>query len=70
MGPANGLDQDCAVALDNVVTDPVEHLGRTVGYLSATREDDLARAVVLAYDLDLPLSRWPRGNGPLWSDRR
>ncbi|WP_277453912.1 type II toxin-antitoxin system PemK/MazF family toxin [Janibacter sp. DB-40] len=56
VGPANGLDQDCAVALDNVVTVPVERLGRTVGYLSAAQEDELARAVVLAYDLDLPLS--------------
>lgn len=55
VGPDNGLDHDCAVALDNVVTVPVELLGRTVGYLNAEQEAELARAVVLAYDLDLPL---------------
>lgn len=44
-----------AVALDNVVTVPVDLLGRAVGYLSAEQEAQLARAVVLAYDLDLPL---------------
>lgn len=56
VGPANGLDAECAVALDNVVTVPVELLGRTVGYLSSTQEAELARAVVMAYDLDLPLT--------------
>ncbi len=55
VGPVNGLDHECAVALDNVVTVPAKLLGRTVGYLSATQELELARAVVLAYDLDLPL---------------
>ncbi len=55
VGPANGLDHDCVVALDNVITVPVELLGRTVGYLSAKQEVELARAVVLAYDLELPL---------------
>lgn len=56
VGRANGLDAECAVALDNVVTVPVELLGRTVGYLSSTQEAELARAVVMAYDLDLPLT--------------
>lgn len=56
VGPANGLDAECAVALDNVVTVPVELLGRTVGYLSSAQEAELARAVVMAYDLDLPLT--------------
>lgn len=55
VGPDNGLDHDCAVALDNVITVPVDLLGRTVGYLSAEQEEQLARAVVLAYDLELPL---------------
>jgi mRNA interferase MazF len=55
VGPANGLDHDCVVALDNVMTVPVDLLGRTVGYLSAKQEVELARAVVLAYDLELPL---------------
>ena len=56
VGRANGLDAECAVALDNVVTVPVELLGRTVGYLSSAQEAELARAVVMAYDLDLPLT--------------
>ena len=55
VGPANGLDHHCAVALDNVLTVPVNLLGHTVGYLSAEQELQLARAVVLAYDLELPL---------------
>jgi mRNA interferase MazF len=55
VGPDNGLDHECAVALDNVVTVPPDLLGRTVGYLSAAQELELARAVVLAYDLELPL---------------
>ena len=55
VGPDNGLDHECAVALDNVVTVPVELLGRTVGYLNAEQEAELARAVILAYDLELPL---------------
>lgn len=55
VGPDNGLDRDCVVALDNVITVPVNLLGRTVGYLRAQQEAQLARAVVLAYDLELPL---------------
>lgn len=55
VGPENGLDHPCAVALDNVVTVPTRLLGRTVGYLTAGQESELARAVVLAYDLDVPL---------------
>lgn len=31
VGPVNGLDHDCAVSLDNVLTVPVGALGRTVG---------------------------------------
>lgn len=55
VGPDNGLDHDGVVALDNVVTIPVDLLGRTIGFLSAAPEDQLGRAVVMAYDLDLPL---------------
>ncbi|HYN29385.1 MAG TPA: type II toxin-antitoxin system PemK/MazF family toxin [Dermatophilaceae bacterium] len=55
VGPANGLDHDCAISLDNVLTVPVDALGRTVGYLSGDQEAQLARAVVLAYDLEVPL---------------
>ena len=55
VGPANGLDHESAVSLDNVVTIPAALLGRTVGHLTAAQEAELARAVVLAYDLELPL---------------
>jgi mRNA interferase MazF len=55
VGRDNGLGHDCVVALDNVITVPVGRLGRTVGYLSAEQEVQLSRAVVLAYDLELPL---------------
>jgi mRNA interferase MazF len=55
-GPANCLDSDGVVSLDNVLTVPTSRLGRTVGYLSAGQEALLARAIVLAYDLDVPLS--------------
>lgn len=55
VGPANGLDEECIVSLDNVVTVPVRLLGRTVGHLTAGQEAELARAIVLAYDLEVPL---------------
>lgn len=55
VGPGNGLDRDGAISVDNTVTVPKESLGRIVGYLSAQQEAQLARAVVLAFDLDLPL---------------
>ena len=53
--PDNGLEADSVISLDNVLTVPVAVLGRTVGYLSPEQEGQLARAVVLAYDLGLPL---------------
>lgn len=55
VGPDNGLDQDSVVSLDNVVTIPASLLGRTVGFLSSDQEALLAKAVVLAYDLDIAL---------------
>jgi mRNA interferase MazF len=55
VGPDNGLDHDCVVSLDNVLTIAVGALGRSVGYLSPAQERQLARAVVLAYDLEVPL---------------
>ena len=55
LGPANGLDDDCAASLDNVVTIPATSLGRTVGLLSLEQERHLAQAFVLAFDLDIPL---------------
>ena len=60
VGPDNGLDHDCAASLDNVLTVPVDALGGTVGYLSSEQKAHLARAVVLAYDLEVALL----DNGP------
>jgi mRNA interferase MazF len=39
----------------------VNLLGRTVGYLTAEQEAQLARAVILAYDLDITLLEGPAG---------
>ncbi|MFT4295254.1 MAG: type II toxin-antitoxin system PemK/MazF family toxin [Micropruina sp.] len=55
VGPENGLDQASVISLDNVVTVPASLLGRTIGFLTAEQETGLARAVVLAYDLDIAL---------------
>ncbi|QDC26850.1 type II toxin-antitoxin system PemK/MazF family toxin [Georgenia yuyongxinii] len=60
LGPHNGLDHECVASLDNVVTVPSQLVGRTIGFLTADQEKQLARAVVLAYDLDLPLLRADR----------
>lgn len=49
----NGVDHECAVSLDNVVTIPASLLGRTVGFLRPEQERDLAVAMVLAYDLEI-----------------
>ena len=56
VGPQNGLDHASAISVDNVVTIPATALGRTVGYLTSAQDALLARAIVLAYDLDIALS--------------
>ena len=55
VGPDNGLEQLSVISLDNVVTVPANLLGRTVGFLSSEQEMLLAKAIVLAYDLDIAL---------------
>lgn len=55
VGPTNGLEQESVVSIDNLLTIPVTALGRTLGVLTAAQERDLAHAIVMAYDLDLPL---------------
>ena len=59
VGPRNGLDQDSVISVDNVITIPATALGRTVGYLTTAQDLLLARAIVLAYDLDIPLTDNP-----------
>ena len=38
-----------------MLTVPVTSLGRTIGYLTTAQEAQVARAVVLAYDLEIPI---------------
>lgn len=53
--PHNGLDHDCVVSLDDVLTVRGTTLGRTVEDLSAQQGLQLARAVIVANDRELPL---------------
>ena len=56
VGPRNGLESDSVISMDdNVVTIPATAIWRTVGYLTTEQESLLARAIVLAYDLDITL---------------
>lgn len=55
VGQTNGLEHDSAVSIDNVVTIPADLLGRTLGFLNPEQERELAKAIVLAYDLEVPL---------------
>ena len=52
VGPANGLDHDCVVSCDNIVTVPRDTLGRHVGYLMPWQEPALTAAIHAAFDLD------------------
>ncbi|MFJ4174470.1 type II toxin-antitoxin system PemK/MazF family toxin [Microbacterium sp. NPDC089696] len=52
VGPLDGFDRPSAISVDNTVTIPITALGRTIGYLSERQEAELARAVILAFDLD------------------
>lgn len=52
VGPANGLDHQSVVNLDNVTTIPRERLGRHLGYLLAPEESALAAALVAAFALE------------------
>ncbi len=52
VGSANGLDHDCVVSCDNIVTVPKAALGRHIGYFLPTQEAELANAIRAAFDLD------------------
>lgn len=39
VGPANGLDRDCVVSCDSIVTVPSSALGRQIGVLLSTQEE-------------------------------
>lgn len=52
VGPANGIDHEAVVNLDNVATVPVADLGRQIGWLLPDQEYDLTEAIRAAFDLD------------------
>ena len=51
-GPANGLDEPCAVACDHITTIPATSLGRQIGRLLDAQEAQLTDAIHAAFDLD------------------
>ncbi|MGH3452782.1 MAG: type II toxin-antitoxin system PemK/MazF family toxin [Nocardioidaceae bacterium] len=51
VGRHNGLDHKSVVSCDNIVTVPVDSLGRHVGYLLTSQEPELAEAIQAAFDL-------------------
>ena len=51
-GPANGLDERCAVACDHITTIPAGSLGRQIGRLLDEQELELTGAIHVAFDLD------------------
>ena len=51
VGPANGLDHESVVSLDNIQTIHRDDLGRQIGYLLPHQEHQLALAIRLAFDL-------------------
>ncbi|QPL05939.1 MULTISPECIES: type II toxin-antitoxin system PemK/MazF family toxin [Actinomyces] len=56
LGARNGLDHECVASMDNITTLPSRCLGRTIGFLTVDQEPALARALILAFDLDIPLT--------------
>lgn len=54
LGPHNGLDHECVAALDNTVTISRDALGKVIGFLLPQQEQLLAKAYILAFDLDVP----------------
>ena len=52
VGSANGLQTDCVVSCDNIVTVPTTALGRQIGFLLPAQEDALTAAIHAAFDLD------------------
>lgn len=52
VGPRNNLDHDCVVHCDSIQTIPRANLLSPIGLFLADQEDDLARALRAAFDLD------------------
>jgi mRNA interferase MazF len=51
VGPENGLDTECVISCDNIVTVPKTTLGRQIGYLLPAQEAALTAAIMAAFDL-------------------
>ena len=54
VGVANGLEAECVVSCDNIVTVPAAALGPRIGHLLATQEQALTAAIHAAFDLESP----------------
>jgi mRNA interferase MazF len=52
VGARNGLDMDCIVSVDSIVTIPVAALGRQIGFFLPDQEDSLTTAIHHAFDLE------------------
>ena len=51
VGPPNGLDQECVVTCDNIVTVEKDRLGRHIGFLFERQEHQLTAAILNAFAL-------------------
>lgn len=51
VGPRNGLDHDCVVSCDNIVTVRASAVGHTLGLFLDDQETALTRAISDAFDL-------------------
>jgi mRNA interferase MazF len=51
VGVANGLDHHGVVSCDNILTVPTSTIGRHIGYLLSSQEQQLAEAIRSAFDL-------------------
>jgi mRNA interferase MazF len=52
VGPRNNLGHDCVVHCDSIQTIPRANLLSPIGLFLPDQEDDLARAIRAAFDLD------------------
>ena len=53
IGTANGLDHDCVISCDNIMTIDKAALGRHLGFLFDHQEATLAQAIVNAFALQI-----------------
>lgn len=54
VGPRNGLDHDCVVSCDNIMTVRGDTVHDTIGLLFDDQEPELARAISDAFELFIP----------------